>query len=463
MDGWGKSERGARPPSCVIAAQCPYQRGRGKPLPYALHGKAIRGARAVPRQNDPCEPRDWQDVDPHWVTIPGRAGASPDQPMSLRVLLVANTLPPADVSGVGEQVLQLADGLRAQGCGVRVLGRSESGLGASKSLYPVTAVPRVLRAVREFRPHVIQTHESDGGLVAFSLAVTRDLQEPRPVLLSLLQVSYCREFAAVRPLDLPLSARVRPSVSERWFQWTRAPLHVLLGLLTGQAVDRVLAPSQRTLTELRDDYGIEDGFVLPNAMVENKAHAEAVDLPDDEIGFLIVGRMRVRKGIETALASLASIDPGRRPCLWLAGDGEHRAGLERAARRLGVDTHVRFLGRCTAGQVMTLMQRARALLVPSTYEGMPLVVLEAMSQGLPVVASAVSGIPEVVIGGRTGWLLPPEDVKSLTLAIESVVRNPFEAQRRGIAGRERLLSRYQPQQVAEEWLRIVRSLRGPTS
>ena len=383
--------------------------------------------------------------------------------MPLRILLAANTLPPTDVSGVGEQVLQLADGLRDQDCEVLVVGRAESGLGTSKSLYPLTAVPRVLRAIRDFEPHVIQTHESDGGLLAFILAVTRDLQKPRPVLLALLQVSYWREFAAVRTLDLPPAAQVRPSGSERWFKWTRAPLHVLLGLLTGQAVDRVLAPSGKTLTELQNDYGVEGGVVLANAMVEKKAEPEPVDLPEGETGFLIVGRMRVRKGIETALAALAAIDPGRRPYLWLAGDGEHRAGLERAAERQGVQTHVRFLGRCSAGQVMTLMQRARALVVPSTYEGMPLVVLEAMSQELPVIASAVSGIPEVVVGGRTGWLVPPEDVKALTLALESAARNPEEARRRGAAGKQRLLSRYQPRQVAQEWLRLVTSLRGTTS
>lgn len=375
--------------------------------------------------------------------------------MPLRVLLAANTLPPTDVSGVGEQVLQLADGLRELGCKVEVLGRAESGLGSRKGLYPLTAVPRVLRAVRRFRPDVVQTHESDGGLVALALAVRRGTFDLQPRLLSLLQVSYCREFTAVRTLDLPPAARVRPSLAEWVFKWTRAPWHVLLGLVTAQAADRILAPSRRTLDELATDYGVEGGVVLPNAMAAEKARPEPVAVPEGETGILIVGRMRVRKGIEVALAALSAIDPERSPKLWLAGDGEHRAGLEAAAHRLGVEESVRFLGRCSAGQVMTLMRRARALVVPSTYEGMPLVVLEAMSRKLPVIASAVSGIPEVVIDGKTGWLVPPEDPAALAEAIETAVGTPGEAARRGLAGHRRWLDHYQPRQVAQEWMRLI--------
>lgn len=375
--------------------------------------------------------------------------------MPLRVLLAANTLPPTDVSGVGEQVVQLAAGLRELGCEVEVLGRAESGLASRKGVYPVTAVPRVLRAVREFKPHVVQTHESDGGLVALALAVFGGVLDPRPLLVSLLQVSYCREFAAVRALDLAPPAQVRPSVTERVFQWTRAPWHILLGMMTAQVADRILAPSRRTLGELEEDYGVENGAVLLNAMGADKARPEPIEVPEGETGLLIVGRMRVRKGIEVALAALAAIDPEHRPVLWLAGDGEHRAGLEAAARRLHLEGSVRFLGRCSAGQVMTLMRRARALVVPSTYEGMPLVILEAMSRKLPVIASAVSGIPEVVIDRETGWLVPPQDQRALAGAIEAAVGDAAEAGRRGLAGHRRWLDSYQPRQVAEEWMRLV--------
>src|SRR5688500_9645514 len=111
----------------------------------------------------------------------------------LRVLLVANTLPPRDVSGVGEQVLQLAAGLRASGCAVEVLGRGPGQVGGPKVLFPLFAVPAVRRALRRFRPHVVQVHESDGGLAAWWVRSLASRLDPEPRLVALLQVSYLEE------------------------------------------------------------------------------------------------------------------------------------------------------------------------------------------------------------------------------------------------------------------------------
>jgi len=116
---------------------------------------------------------------------------------------------------------------------------------------------------------------------------------------------------------------------------------------------------------------------------------------------------------------------------------------------------VTFLGNCDAGRVRRLLAGAAALVVPSTYEGMPLVVLEAMAAGVPVVASAVSGIPEVVVDGETGWLVPPEDPPALGWALEDVLARPQEARRRGEAGRHRVDERYRPFKAATVWRETV--------
>ena len=118
----------------------------------------------------------------------------------MRILLVANTLPPRDISGAGEQVLQLAAGLRQLGHEVEVLGRGQGGASGPKVLFPLTIVPAAWRVLRRFRPRIVQLHESDAALVALLVVLLRRFLRPRPRLLSLLQVSYREEIRAVRPL-----------------------------------------------------------------------------------------------------------------------------------------------------------------------------------------------------------------------------------------------------------------------
>ncbi len=372
--------------------------------------------------------------------------------MPPRVLLVANTLPPRDVSGVGEQVLQLAAGLREAGCEVEVLGRGPG----PKALFPLFAVPAVWRALRRFRPHVVQVHESDGGLAALVVAIVAPLLDPVPRLVALLQVSYVEERRAVRPLVAAGRVLGRPGSVERRFRWLKAPLQIFLGSLTASVADLVLAPSAATAEEIRRDYKVEAPGVLPNVTGGLPIEPVLEEAGEERGYFLLVGRLRIRKGVEVLLEALRALrDRQLEIRLLIAGDGEHRAALERRAAELELGAAVRFLGRCDASRVRGLLRGARALVVPSIYEGMPLVVLEAMEAGVPVIASAVSGIPEVVEDGETGWLVPPEAPDALADALAAVLADPAEASRRGAAGRRRVDERFRPAHAAAAWMRWV--------
>jgi glycosyltransferase involved in cell wall biosynthesis len=392
------------------------------------------------------------------------------------VLLVANTLPPRDVSGVGEQVLQLAAGLRQEGAEVEILGRGPGGVAGPKALFPLLAVPAVWRALRRFHPDVVQVHESDGGLAALLVAWLAPILEPRPRLVALLQVSYREERRAVRPLRWGARVLGRPSAVEMRFRRWKAPLQIALGWLTARAADRVLAPSAATAAELRRDYGVGQVAVVPNALAEaGEAGADGADAAaagregpeagadgpgaggEDEPGYLlVVGRLRIRKGVDVLLAAMPELlrrHPAAR--LLIAGDGEHRAALEREAAALALGAAVSFLGRADAARVRRLLRGAAALVVPSTYEGMPLVVLEAMEASVPVVASRVAGIPEVVDDGRTGWLVPPEEPARLAAALAAALDDPGAAARRGAAGRRLLAERFRPVHAARRWREAV--------
>ena len=385
----------------------------------------------------------------------------------MKVLLVANVLPPRDLSGAGEQVLQLAWGLKEAGCEVDILGRDRCGPKVSKPAFPWRARSAVRRVVREWRPDVVQVHESDGGLVIRDLA--RLDRASRPLLVALQQVSYVRERHAVRPLvdrDLDALVVARPVRSERLFRTLRTPLHIALGRLTARRSDVRLAPSRATAREIEHDYGVEDVRVVPNvtgapldARPGESVHATGRDeATAGEPYVLAVGRLRIRKGMEILLQAMAQArDSGHRLRLVVAGDGERREALGTLCERLGLDASVHWAGRCSRSEAARLRRRAAALVVPSTYEGMPLVVLEAMGDGVPVIASAVSGIPEVVVDGETGWLVPPERSAALAAALIEAISDPGVARVRGEAGRQRLDQRFRPHHAARHWFEAVGS------
>lgn len=363
---------------------------------------------------------------------------------------MANTLPPVDLSGVGEQVLQLATGLRERGHEVEVLGRGGLGARGSKRSFPIRIVLPALRRIDAFAPDVVQTHESDGGFLASAIRRRRR----RPLLVAMLQVSYIEERRAVRPLSWNGEVLGRPGANERRFRLFKAPLQIALGRRSAKAADLVLAPSAVTALELERDYRARQVAVVPNACggwpVVPQPIAELEEAM--ERPYLFVGRLRIRKGVEVLLAALARLrGAGRTPALWVIGEGEHREALGEAARRLGVANQVRFLGRRSAGEVRWAQERCRALVVPSIYEGMPLVILEAMAAGRPVIASRVSGIPEVVMDGETGWLVAPENPPELADALEQALDSPAEERRRGAAGQRRVEREYGPVRVAELW------------
>jgi glycosyltransferase involved in cell wall biosynthesis len=317
-------------------------------------------------------------------------------------------------------------------------------------------VPAAFRALRRFRPEVVQVHESDCALVALLAVLLRPALTPPPVVSALLQVSYVEERRAVRPLVAPSGEVLgRPGAVERRFRLWKAPLHAVLGWLTARLADVVLAPSAATALEIRRDYGVDRVGVLPN--VTGGIALPPVPDPGDEEGgepgdLLFVGRLRIRKGVEVALAALPGLRrhfPAAR--LRVAGDGEHRMALVERAAALGLGTAVEFLGRADAARVRGLLAGTRVLVVPSIYEGMPLVVLEAMAVGVPVIASRVSGIPEVVVDGETGWLVPAEDPEALREALEAALGDPVEAARRGAAGRRRVAELFAPAVAAAIW------------
>lgn len=141
-----------------------------------------------------------------------------------------------------------------------------------------------------------------------------------------------------------------------------------------------------------------------------------------------IGRLAAQKGFSLlieALSQLAATHPDFR--LTLVGDGPMRPEIEALIAANGLLGNVALPGWQDEVGVQRALTEAQALILPSFAEGLPMVVMEAMAAGRPVIATAIAGVPELVIAGETGWLVPAGDARALSEAIAALARTPQDA------------------------------------
>lgn len=190
-------------------------------------------------------------------------------------------------------------------------------------------------------------------------------------------------------------------------------------------------------------YGLDD---LPAAWGVNPPD----DVPADARVLLSVARLTQQKGIDVAIRALPLLPEDS--VLVVLGEGPERATLEELARELGVGNRVFLPGRVP--DVAAWLRRATVLVHPARWEGFGLGVLEGMLAGLPVVASRVSSLPELVVDGETGVLVRPDDPSALALGVAKALELP----RLGEAGRERARREFSVARMADRTVELYRSL-----
>jgi glycosyltransferase involved in cell wall biosynthesis len=179
---------------------------------------------------------------------------------------------------------------------------------------------------------------------------------------------------------------------------------------------------------------------------------------EQPVRLLFVGRLVPEKGVLVLLRALATLrDRGVRIQTVLVGDGPYRDELERAARRLGVEEQITFTGALTGARVAPLYREADVFCLPSFAEGLPVVLMEAMANELPVVTSGIAGIAELVDEGVNGVLLPPGRHDVIADALGRLSADPELRARWGRAGRERVLRDYDVARSAELLERLFTS------
>lgn len=242
----------------------------------------------------------------------------------------------------------------------------------------------------------------------------------------------------------------------------RLPVSVVHGLLS-RRVARTIALSDHVAAFIAEQgrvsreritriyYGIDPAALQPR---RSRAAVRAeLKLPESAQVLVCVGRLAPQKDHPTLLAALARLPP-EVVLLLVGGDpfGDGEARLRRVAAELRLGERARFLG--IRHDVPDLLAASDLFVLPSLWEGLGLVFLEAMAVGLPVVATTVSAIPEVIEDGQTGWLVPPGDPDRLAATIAQALADPRERERRGRLGRQRLDGRFGLERMLDEVLAV---------
>jgi len=265
----------------------------------------------------------------------------------------------------------------------------------------------ITKLKRDFHPHLVHVHSV--GLNAL-LQLQTAKAYPTPVLVTL-QQPLLRE--GIKP-DTMQGRIVRSA------DWVTCCSEALLAN-TRQWIPEI-TPRSSVIHNARD---------LPPLSPE--------PLPTDAPRLLCLGRLTIQKGFDLAVRALKLVvDRFPNVRLTIAGDGPERNNLEHLVIELGLEKSVDFVGWVAPERVPALMNTATIVIMPSRWEGLPLVALEAALMARPLVVTPVEGLPEVVIHQQTGLLVEKENSKALAEAVSFLLSQPQAAAAMGDAARRRV-------------------------
>jgi glycosyltransferase involved in cell wall biosynthesis len=274
------------------------------------------------------------------------------------------------------------------------------------------ALVELTRLLRRERPHILHASSSKAGVLGRAAAALAGV----PIRIF---TAHGWAFTAHQGVA---------STLYRWADRLMRPL---------TTVTVCVADQQRAAGLAAHTCDPERTVVIPNGV--DVAGAPRAGLERTRPLLVAVGRLQAPKDFLTFVRALVQLPRGSYEAL-VVGDGPDRGRVEQEIRDLGLTDHIRLAGE--RRDVPALLADADAFVLSSGSEGMPVSVLEAMAAGLPVVASRVGGVPELVVPDETGLLVEPGDPDDLAAALLRVVRDRELRRRLGAAGRARAEQRF---------------------
>jgi glycosyltransferase involved in cell wall biosynthesis len=352
-----------------------------------------------------------------------------------RVLFLTTSFPSAEAPAAGAFVLEHARAVAAHAeVAVLHLDRRH-GAGGISVRRDEEGEPPVWRAVYPYRPTALSALAHVAAAVAGYRAVRRSGFDP--------DLLHAHFFLSAIPGSLLAAIHRKPLVETE--QWTiflpEDPARLSRPLLWAARLSlraaRVVLPVSESLAAAMRGAGIRGPFrVVPNSVDTSLFHPAGFRSPGARL--VTVGLLHHQKGIDVLLRAFAQVRRCRGDArLEVVGDGPDRTAYEDLARQLGLEEAVTFHGLLPKPAIAALLREADVFALASRFDNNPCVLVEAQASGLPIVATRVGGIPEVVDGA--GFLVERDDPEELAAALERALteRDRFDPTELALRARSR--------------------------
>lgn len=372
------------------------------------------------------------------------------------------------VGGAQENTILTCEGLHQRGYRVTLISGPTRGPEGSlverarQGGYTFIVLPELIRAVnpwmdfrarrylamefRCLRPDVVHTHSSKAGILGRLAA--HDARVPLVV-----HTIHGMSFNRTQP------ALVRGAYA--WLEWWAARRSHAIVTVADAMIDQSVAAGICPRNRMRTVYsGMEVEQFTPSA-VQRRETRRRWEVCDDDIVVGTCARLFRRKGYEQLIPIMAAA-VRREPRLrfvWI-GDGAQRAEYEAELARLGLAERTILPGLVPPAEVPRLLAGCDILAHTSQWEGLPRVVVQALLMQVPAVAFDIDGTPEVVLDGRTGCLVPLNDLDAFVDALCALATDEDARRRLGCAGRALCLERFDWRRMVDQLEALYRELGG---
>jgi glycosyltransferase involved in cell wall biosynthesis len=306
------------------------------------------------------------------------------------------------------------------------------------------ALYEIYTKLRDIKPHIVHTHSSKAGILGRVAAYFAGV----PVIIHTFH-------------GFGFNAQQKPWT--RWLfvtveKWCAAlSTHLVFVSKANQSEAQLLGIGVKKPKSL-----IRSGIALGSPKTKapttsekrttNKIHKVLGKIPNDAWRVVYVGNFKPQKNpmdLATIAAAVLQVKPEAH--FLFVGDGELRAAVEKKCEELGISANVHFLGWCQrSGDIQEILQESNCFLMSSLWEGLPRALVEAMAAGLPAVVYNVDGTSDVVLEGKSGFLIPPRDTQKAAEQIVWLASNPKKAIEMGKTAKELITQEFDIDHMVEQ-------------